>query len=278
MVQQGLFSEGLTPGNIAENAAALPPAQPGKLWMPRRIQATPDAALEPFGRAMIAQLETLGLSVEVQKSNRLSGLRGVDERETYKLAKSTLGLVVAPPSAFKLQPIPPSADFQFHLAEGCPAHCQYCYLAGSLSGPPVVRAFANLPQILENAARYEKPSGETSFEVSCYTDPLSLEHLTSSLSACITHFGGRERGRLRFVSKFSAVEPLLGLAHNGHTRARISLNVPAVAHRLEGGTARLPERIAALRKLALPKAQGGGGYPIGVVLAPIMPVPDWEEA
>ena len=32
----------------------------------------------------------------------------------------------------------------------------------------------------------------------------------------------------------------------------------------------------ALRRLALPREQGGGAYPIGVVLAPIMAMDDWE--
>ena len=50
---------------------------------------------------------------------------------------------VAPPTKLRLQPIPPSADWRFDLAEGCPAHCQYCYLAGSLQGPPVTRAYAS---------------------------------------------------------------------------------------------------------------------------------------
>ena len=66
--------------------------------------------------------------------------------------------MVAAPGAAKLQPIPPSADWQFHLAEGCPAHCQYCYLAGSLAGPPVIRAFANLPEHPgQPGERYETP-------------------------------------------------------------------------------------------------------------------------
>ncbi len=32
-----------------------------------------------------------------------------------------------------------------------------------------------------------------------------------------------------------------------------------------------------MRKLALPKEKGGGDYPIGVVLAPIMPVVNWQQ-
>jgi spore photoproduct lyase len=246
-----------------------------RLWMPRRVVFTPAALAEPWGQQIYARVTQLGLPVEELRSNRLTGLRGDDERATYNLAKRTLAVVNAPPSALKLQPIPPSADWQFHLAEGCPAHCQYCYLAGSLTGPPVIRVFANLPAILDNLAAYERPGGQ-SFEASCYTDPLSLEHLTGSLSECIRYFGTRRDASLRWVSKFDAVEPLLDLPHNGRTRCRISVNAAPISQRLEGGTAAIGARLAALRKLALPRAQGGGGYKIGLVIAPIMPIEGWR--
>ncbi len=248
-----------------------------KLWMPKRVVFTAEAINEPFGQKIHEQITNLNLPVEILKNNRVTGLRGETERETYKLAKSTLAIVNAPAGHFKLRPIPPSADFQFHLAEGCPAHCQYCYLAGSLSGPPAIRAFANLPTILQNTTNYERLDKLTSFEASCYTDPLSLEHLTGSLSETIRFFGTRSSSHLRFVTKFDAVEPLLNINHNGNTRCRISLNAEIISKRLEGGTSTINARINALRKLALPKEQGGGGYPIGVVLAPIMPVSGWEE-
>jgi spore photoproduct lyase len=63
-----------------------------------------------------------------------------------------MAIVVSPPSRRKLQPIAPSADWRFDLAEGCPAHCQYCYLAGSLSGPPVTRVYADVDEILGGLA------------------------------------------------------------------------------------------------------------------------------
>ena len=245
-------------------------------WMPKRVVFTPEAMDEPYGQEIFQRVTALGLSPEVLTSNRLTGIKVATERETYKLAKNTLAIVKAPPSAFKLQPIPPSADWQFHLAQGCPAHCQYCYLAGSLAGPPVIRVYANLPAILENLPNYEQPGAVTSFEASCYTDPLGIEHLTGGISHAIKHFAGRN-AHLRFVSKFDAVDPLLPLEHNGHTRCRISLNAEVVSRRLEGGTAAIPARIQALRKLALPRERGGGNYPIGVVLAPIMPIPDWKD-
>lgn len=247
-----------------------------RLWMPERVMFTPAALEEPWGRQILERLQSLNLPIEELRRNRLNGLRGEDERETYDIAKRTLAVVTAPPSAFKLSPIPPSADWQFHLAEGCPAHCQYCYLAGSLQGPPVIRVFANLPHILGNLAGYERPGDTTTFEVSCYTDPLGIEHLTGSLAECIRYFGTRQDAHLRWVSKFDAVDELLGLRHNDHTRCRVSVNAAPVAGRFEGGTASVTSRLQALRRLALPRSQGGGGYPVGLVIAPIMLIEDWE--
>ena len=247
-----------------------------KLWMPQRVQFTPDALEETHGQAIYRRVQSLGIPIEELPRNRLNGLRGADELETYNIAKRTLAVVNAPPSALKLQPIPPSADWQFHLAEGCPAHCNYCYLAGSLSGPPVIRAFANLPAILENLKNYEGENA-TSYEASCYTDPLGIEHLTGSLAETIRYFGTRENARLRFVTKFDAVETLRDLPHGGHTRARFSINAAPISGRFEGGTAKVSQRLQAARVLAQPRAQGGGDYPIGFVVAPIFMMENWRQ-
>jgi spore photoproduct lyase len=266
---------------IAESTSALNSSlSKTKLWMPEQVLFTPAAMEEPWGQQILKRTQSLNLPIEVLNHNRLTGLRGENERETYRIAKRTLAVVTAPPSSFKLSPIPPSADWQFHLAEGCPAHCQYCYLAGSLQGPPVIRAFANLPQILENLAGYRRSGETTSFEVSCYTDPLGIEHLTGSLAECIRYFGTRfdseGEAHLRWVSKFDQVESLLDLPHHGRTRCRASVNALPISTRFEGGTAPVAARLQALRQLALPQSRGGGGYPIGVVIAPIMPIEGWQ--
>jgi spore photoproduct lyase len=274
---------------LPDKPAVLPLVKSPRLWMPKRVVFTADALKEPFGQTIYERISAFGLPIEIAKNNRINGLRGADERETYRRAKNTLAVVNAPPSAFRLQPIPPSADWQMNLAEGCPAHCQYCYLAGSLAGPPVVRTYANLPRLLAHTTTYEgtyppnrswqgyESNRPTTFEVSCYTDVLGIEHLTGGLAECIRYYGTRPMGHLRFVSKYDQVDSLLNLPHNGHTRARISVNVDTIARHLEGGTASLEARLQGLRKLALPRELGGGGYPIGVVIAPIMPIPGWRE-
>ncbi len=247
-------------------------------WLPEQVLFTPTALEQPFGQQIIERVQRLNLPIQKLSSNRITGIRGDNERDTYARAKRTLAVVTAPPSSFKLSPIPPSADWQFHLAQGCPAHCQYCYLAGSLSGVPITKVYANLPQILENLAAYEKPNQPTSYEVSCYTDPLGIEHLSGALAECIRYFGTRESGYLRWVSKFAAVDKLLDLPHNGHTRCRFSVNAAPISQFLEGGTASVSQRLQALRKLALSKSLGGGGYPVGLVIAPIMAIDNWREA
>ena len=107
---------------------------------------------------------------------------------------------------------------------------------------------------------------DTQFEVSCYTDPLALEHLTGALTASMRFFAGWDAATgLRFTTKFAAVEPLLEVQHGRRTRVRFSVNAEAVAGRFEGGTASLAERLVALRRLAL------AGYPVGLTFAPSCP-------
>jgi len=242
-----------------------------KLWLPKQVLITPAAYELEWGQQIIERVKSFNIPVKKLSQNRITGLRGKDERETYAIAKNTLAIVNAPPSQLKLTPIPPSADWQFHLAQGCPAHCQYCYLAGSLSGVPVVKVYGNLPQILANLRNYEREGEDTTYEVSCYTDPLGIEHLTGSLAECIRYFGTRDRAYLRWVSKFDTVDQLLNLPHNGHTRCRASVNADPVSQTMEGGTSTVTQRLQGLRKLAL------AGYPIGIVLAPIMEINDWQQ-
>ena len=228
--------------------ATVPPLPSPKLWLPKRLLVTRSALAWDHGRAIAARATDLGVDVRELPTDRLQLDLSDDPRRAYAQAKQTMALTVASPSKRRPQPIAPSADWRVDLAEGCPAHCQYCYLAGSLAGPPVVRVFANLPQLLDNTARYEQAGRLTSFEVSCYTDVLGIEHLTGSLAECIRHYGQREGARLRFVSKYDHVDSLLSLPHHGHTRARFSLNAEPVVRRLEAGTASVEARLRALRR------------------------------
>jgi spore photoproduct lyase len=235
------------------------------------------------GRAILARAEAQNVEIVALPGDRLALGLPDDPRRAYATAKSTLALVVAPPSKQRLQPIAPSADWRVDLAEGCPAHCGYCYLAGSLKGPPITRVYANVDEILDALPAYlgqgsitsrstARAHEGTTFEASCYTDPLALEAITGSLSAPIRWFGRWEAAaQLRFTTKFADVEPLLGLDHQKRTRMRASIN-PAMFARFEGGTAPVATRLVALAEMAR------AGYPVGLTIAPIIAADGWRGA
>ena len=255
-----------------------------RAWVPRHVRVTRSAQEHPHAAEIVRRCEALGTTdIELLHGDRITGVRGDTERETYARAKATLAVVVSPDSARKLDPIPPSADWRVDLARGCPAHCQYCYLAGSLTGPPITRVYADLDRILDNLDGYvgrgnitstnaERAHEGTTFEASCYTDPLGIEPATGSLAAAIAHVGTHDFTgpvQLRATTKFADVAPLLDLPHHGRTRLRFSLSPWS---RFEGGTDPVAARVAALGTLA------HAGWPVGVTLAPIIPEPGWEQA
>jgi spore photoproduct lyase len=257
--------------------------RPAAGWTPRRILITRAARGFAHGRAILERAAAMGVEIVELAGDRLALPAFDDPRRAYVEAKGTLAVVVAPPSKRRLQPIAPSADWRIDLAEGCPAHCSYCYLAGSLKGPPITRAYANLDEILDSAPGYlgqgtitsrkaARAHEGTTFEASCYTDPLALEPVTGSLSAAIAWFGQWDAAaQLRFTTKFANVDPLLGIDHQGRTRIRASINPRAFA-RFEGGTAPVADRLRALRRMA------EADYPIGLTIAPIIAAPGWEQA
>lgn len=260
----------------------LLPTSP-RAWRPRRLLITRAARGFAHGRAMMERAAALGTTIVELPGDRLVLDLPGDAARAYADAKQTIAVVVAPPSKRRFQPIPPSADWRVDLAQGCPAHCSYCYLAGSLTGPPITRAYANFDEIVAaipehvgqgkvtSRSRARADEG-TTFEASCYTDPLAIEPVTGSLAALIRWFGDTNLdARLRFTTKFANVDPLLALAHRGRTRMRVSLN-PALHARYEGGTARVADRLVAMRRMA------DAGYPIGLTIAPIIAAEGWRAA
>ena len=262
---------------------AVAPKAQGRVWKPRRVLFTRSAREWPLAEEVRRRARDMGAEIVDLPHDRIAGLKGATEAETYRLAKSTLAVVSASPSKRRPQPIPPSADFRFDIATGCPAHCQYCYLAGSLKGPPVTRLHANLPEVLAElpkvlgkgtiTSRSKARAGEgTTFEASCYTDPLGIEPVSGALSSVVEWFGDWEAdAQLRFTTKYDGVDPLLEIAHRGRTRARFSVNAEAITRRFEGGTAKLADRLHAMGRMA------EAGYPVGLTVAPIMPIADWRD-
>ncbi|MHB9094281.1 MAG: spore photoproduct lyase [Eubacteriales bacterium] len=241
-------------------------------FVPKRAFFEKEALEYSIGLRVFGILKELGTEVRLTGShNRITGIPGAAAREAYLEGKRTL--VVGVRKTLDFQTCKPSAHFQLPLVTGCPGKCQYCYLNTTLGKKPYIRVYVNIDDILGQARKYIdlRLPEPTVFEGAATSDPLPVEPYTGALSKAVTFFGEQEHGRFRFVTKFTNVEPLLNLQHQGHTRIRFSINASSVIDRFERGTPGLAQRLDAAEKAA------AAGYPTGFIIAPVFWYPGWQE-
>ena len=242
------------------------------LFVPEQVFFEPASLDYPLGKQLYRKMRAAGVPIRMTTShNQVRGLSGKGDAQTYRIAKKTL--VVGVKRSLKFEPSKPSAEYALPLGTGCIAHCHYCYLNTNLGSKPYVRVYVNVDEILDRAKRYieERAPEITRFEAACTSDPLAVEHLTGSLQKAIRFMAGQPLGRLRFVTKFHFVDPLLDLHHGGHTRIRFSLNADFVVKYFEPATSPLDKRMEAAEKAAR------AGYPVGFILAPLYRFDGWEK-
>ncbi|MGM1020679.1 MAG: spore photoproduct lyase [Bacillota bacterium] len=243
-----------------------------KPFLPDLVFFEPDALNYPKGQRIMDWVKVKDIPYRMTTShNRITNLPGETEVEKYRMAKKTL--VVGIRKTLTFDQSKPSAEYAIPISTGCMGHCHYCYLQTTLGAKPYIRVYVNTDDILSAAKGYieERAPEITRFEAACTSDPVGLEHITGSLGELIRFMADEEWGRLRFVTKYHHVDPLLDIKHNGHTRIRFSINSDYVIKQFEPATSRFEERIEAAGKIAR------AGYPLGFIIAPIIWYDGWEE-
>ncbi|KJK30537.1 spore photoproduct lyase [Paenibacillus sp. P2(2022)] len=243
-----------------------------KPFMPDLVFFEPDALNYPKGQRIMGWVKAKDIPYRMTTShNRITNLPGETEVEKYRMAKKTL--VVGIRKTLTFDQSKPSAEYAIPISTGCMGHCHYCYLQTTLGAKPYIRIYVNTDDIISAAKAYieERAPEITRFEAACTSDPVGLEHITGSLGDLIRFMADEEFGRLRFVTKYHHVDPLLDIKHNGHTRIRFSINSDYVIKQFEPATSRFEERIEAAGKIAR------AGYPLGFIIAPIIWYDGWEE-
>jgi spore photoproduct lyase len=156
----------------------------------------------------------------------------------------------------------------------CPYGCQYCYLAGTqgVRFSPTVKIYVNLADILAQIDRKAREIGRIEgFYLGKLQDGMALDPLTGYSRTMIPFFAKHSFARLRILSKCADFANVLDLDHRGHTVLCWSLNPAAVRREFEVITPPVDDRIEAMRQCA------EAGYPIRVMLMPIIPIPDWQR-
>lgn len=208
--------------------------------------------------------------IELKSSRIKENIPGENLYDFYREGKKTL--VVGIKKGMKFQSCKPSAHYQLPLLSGCTGQCQYCYLNTNLSDKPYMRVNVNVNDILEHAQKYinDRLPEQTIFEGSATSDPVPVEPYSNSLKQTIQFFSKNDNGRFRFVTKYTDIDTLLDIEHNGNTEIRFTLNTNKVINDYENKTPSLNKRVEACKKIINAK------YPMGFIIAPIFIYDGWK--
>ena len=148
----------------------------------------------------------------------------------------------------------------------------YCYLVCNYNKCAYLRLFVNREEMLNKIIRTsEKSEKELTFEIGSNSDLILENTITENLIWTIENFKNTNKGFLTFPTKFSMVDSILNLDHQGKIIVRMSVNPEEVINKVEFGTSRLKERIETINKLK------EAGYKIGILIAPVILVDNWKE-
>jgi spore photoproduct lyase len=100
---------------------------------------------------------------------------------------------------------------------------------------------------------------------------MALDPLTGYSRVMIPFFAAHPYARLRVLSKCANLDNVLGLDHRGHMVLCWSLNPSGVRKDYELVTPPVEDRLRTIRRCA------EAGYPVRVMLMPIIPIPDWQR-
>lgn len=156
----------------------------------------------------------------------------------------------------------------------CPFNCTYCYLAATpgVWFSPTVKVFVNLEEMLGQVDRVARDVGRpTAFYLGKLQDGLALDPLTGYSRVMVPFFARHPYARLTLLTKATDVDNVVDLDHQGHTILSWSVNPPEVCRQFEVNTPPPEKRIEAMRRCA------AAGYPVRVVVMPIIPVCGWEH-
>ncbi|WP_242990730.1 spore photoproduct lyase [Clostridium tetanomorphum] len=241
------------------------------MFIPKRVIFEENALNYDIGERLLYRFKREDIEILYSKNGRITGIPGKTSNEKYFEGKNTL--VVGVRKTFKFESCKPSANYQLPIVSGCMGMCEYCYLNTQMGKKPYIKIHVNIEEILNKAEEYieERKPDITIFEGAATSDPVPVESYSSALKKSIEYFGRNEYSKFRFVTKYTDIDSLLNLNHNGRTQVRFSINTENIISKFEHKTPSLKERLDAAKKIS------NSGYPLGFIIAPVFIYEGWEE-
>ena len=161
-----------------------------------------------------------------------------------------------------------------NLLKNCMYDCSYCFLQDFLQNNPLLVAYVNIEDLLEELNQTLTAHPDRVFRIGTgeLTDSLALDTVIPYSQQLIPFFNQRENAVLELKTKSNHVESLLSQNSTNNVIVSWSLNPQTVIDREEKGTPSLEQRLEAARLCA------NKGYKIGIHLDPIIIFPGWEKA
>lgn len=235
----------------------------------KKIYYEPKSLEYPLGQALKEKYKKIEW-IPIESHNNIEELRNRSNKDFVEMKKY---LIIGTRKTHKYVNNHKSSDFLVPFtSSGCRAMCLYCYLVCNYNKCSYLRVYTNIEEILTKLIQTsQKTEKESTFEIGSNSDLILENQVTENLPKVIETFAEKGRGFITFPTKFSMVESLLPLNHQGKTIIRMSLNPQYLISQVEIGTSSLKNRIDALKKLY--KA----GYKIGILIAPIILVDQYKE-
>lgn len=222
-----------------------------------------------LGKELLQKFGDLPL-IMIESHNRIPQLSSAGDSEFPKLKRH---LVIGVRKTHRYIENHKVSDWLVpYTSSGCRAMCLYCYLVCNYNKCAYLRLFVNREEMLERLLKTDSaaPVPQT-FEIGSNSDLVLENTITGNLPLTIESFAAEGKGFLTFPTKFGFVKPLLDIDHRGKTIFRMSVNPERIIRAAEYGTSPLDCRIAALNSMA------EAGYPAGLLIAPVILLPDWKK-
>lgn len=239
------------------------------MFIPENIYYEKEILDYTLGEKLMKKYENIPKH-EIENHNNIEEMRSKSNKEFMNMKRN---LIIGVRKTHKFVPNHKTSDFLVpYTSSGCTAACMYCYLVCNYNKCAYLRLFVNREKMLEKIIKTaEKADKELTFEIGSNSDLILENTITNNLVWTIENFKDSKKGELTLPTKFSMVEPILGLDHQGKITIRMSVNPKEIINRVELGTSSLEKRIQAINQL------NEAGYKTGILIAPVIMIEDWKQ-
>ena len=240
-----------------------------KKFIPDAIYYEEKAKDYELGKKLLEKYKDVPQFV-IENHNNIEKMRKKENKEFPKMKRN---LIIGIRKTHKFVPNNKISDYLVpYTSSGCTAMCLYCYLVCNYNKCAYLRLFVNreqmLNKIIQTANESEK---ELVFEIGSNSDLVLENSITGNLKWTIENFRKAEKGYITFPTKFDMVDDLLDIEGKERVIFRMSVNPKEIIQRIEMGTSQLEQRGEAINKLK------EAGYKVGILIAPVIFVENWEE-